>query len=300
MAIFSEHIKGLSSGGIYTNIDFLDNDTPNISVGGDKGNIVTTNRLNTFKQPTIFSKPTTFNNTLEVKNGESDIFKVTLNDGVTVSSKATFTNILTVGGAATFNNTLAIKNENTDLLKVTAGEGLKVTSAATFTNGLTVVKGALKVNEGESTFENGVNAAWFNATSDERAKDEIHRLDNQFIVLREIANWNFYSFNYKSSPQERQIGIIAQEHLDTKERLGFEVVSNPEATGENGDYMCVKEGKIVYLALQAIQALNSLRKADEDQIKSLQKENANLRGRVQDLQKQISLIAEKLKRDFNN
>lgn len=64
--------------------------------------------------------------------------------------------------------------------------------------------------------------------------------------------------------------------------------------------MCVKEGKIVYLALQAIQALNSLRKADEDQIKSLQKENANLRGKIQDLQKQISLIAEKLKRDFHN
>ena len=278
MAIFSQHIKGLSSGGIYTNIDFLDNDTPTISVKddkGDRGNIVTTKRVNTFEQTA------TFNSTL------------TVGGAATFSQPATFNNTLTVGGAATFNNTLEVKKGTNSIFKIDDEAKVEVKGKATFLNGLTV-------SEGESTFTNGINAAWFNATSDERAKDEIHRLDNQFIVLREIANWNFYSFNYKSSPQERQIGIIAQEHLDTKERLGFEIVSNPEATGENGDYMCVKEGKIVYLALQAIQALNSLRKADEDQIKSLQKENANLRGKIQDLQKQISLIAEKLKRDFHN
>ena len=295
MAIFSQHIKGLSEGGKNTEIVFLDNDTPTIKIGVDdeKGNIVTTKRENTFSKPATFSNTltvegaATFSNTLTVGGA------ATFNESATFNQLATFSNTLTVGGAATFNSTLEVKKGTNSIFKINDEAKVEVNGKATFLNGLTV-------SEGESTFRNGINAAWFNATSDERAKDEIHRLDNQFIVLREIANWNFYSFNYKSSPQERQIGIIAQEHLDTKERLGFEIVSNPEATGENCDYMCVKEGKIVYLALQAIQALNSLRKADEDQIKSLQKENANLRGKIQDLQKQISLIAEKLKRDFHN
>ena len=295
MAIFSQHIKGLSEGGKNTEIVFLDNDTPTIKIGvnDEKGNIVTTDRVNTFSKSATFSDiltvggAATFSNTLTVGGA------ATFNESAAFNNPATFSNTLTVGGAATFNSTLEVKKGTDSIFKINDEAKVEVKGKATFLNGLTV-------SEGESTFTNGINAAWFNATSDERAKDEIHRLDNQFIVLREIANWNFYSFNYKSSPQERQIGIIAQEHLDTKERLGFEIVSNPEATGENCDYMCVKEGKIVYLALQAIQALNSLRKADEDQIKSLQKENANLRGKIQDLQKQISLIAEKLKRDFHN
>ena len=295
MAIFSQHIKGLSEGGKNTEIVFLDNDTPTIKIGVDdeKGNIVTTKRENTFSKPATFSNTLTVEGAATFSNTLTAGGAATFNESATFNQLATFSNTLTVGGAATFNSTLEVKKGTNSIFKINDEAKVEVNGKATFLNGLTV-------SEGESTFTNGINAAWFNATSDERAKDEIHRLDNQFIVLREIANWNFYSFNYKSSPQERQIGIIAQEHLDTKERLGFEIVSNPEATGENGDYMCVKEGKIVYLALQAIQALNSLRKADEDQIKSLQKENANLRGKIQDLQKQISLIAEKLKRDFNN
>jgi len=93
------------------------------------------------------------------------------------------------------------------------------------------------------------NALYFNATSDRRAKTDI--VQSTFSALDIVNKLPIYNFKYKSD-NSNSIGIIAQEAL--KVNAGnFDLVINPQASGENGDYMSVKESKLVYIAWKAIQ-----------------------------------------------
>ena len=60
---------------------------------------------------------------------------------------------------------------------------------------------------------------------------------------------------------------MAQDLLDIKIN-DFSFVENSAATGENGDYMSVRESKLVYLLLEGIKELqievNNLRKEVEE------------------------------------
>jgi hypothetical protein len=60
-----------------------------------------------------------------------------------------------------------------------------------------------------------------------------------------------YTFNYKNS-DKITIGLLAQEMLPYN-LDGATFVSNPDATGENGDYMSITESKLIYLLLKGIQ-----------------------------------------------
>lgn len=95
-----------------------------------------------------------------------------------------------------------------------------------------------------------VQAPYFNATSDRRAKDNIRPLTTS--ALDWINNTTIYSFNYLANP-ESTVGVIAQELYPLGD-VSF--VKNVAATGENGDYMSVTESKLVYVALKAIQELS--------------------------------------------
>ena len=92
-------------------------------------------------------------------------------------------------------------------------------------------------------------AGYFNATSDARAKENIRKAD--FSALSIVNSLPIYNFNYKNSDKP-SIGVIAQEAAEFNID-DFSLVENMEATGENNDYMSIKESKLIYILWKAIQ-----------------------------------------------
>lgn len=113
-----------------------------------------------------------------------------------------------------------------------------------------------------------IHAPYFNTTSDIRAKKDISK--STFAARDIIKALPIYNYTLKEDNQ-KTIGIIAQDALDLK--LGdFELVKNKEATGENGDYMSIKESKLVYVAWKAIQEQEEIiekQQQEIDELKSL-------------------------------
>lgn len=109
-------------------------------------------------------------------------------------------------------------------------------------------------------------ALFFNATSDRRAKTDI--TPASFSALSVVQNLPVYSFKYNTNPTP-VIGLIAQEaayyNLD-----GFNMVDNLLATGENSDFMQMKESKLVYVLWKAVQELS-------DQVNDLKSQLASLK-----------------------
>lgn len=96
---------------------------------------------------------------------------------------------------------------------------------------------------------NHCQAGYFNATSDARAKENIRKAD--FSALSIVNSLPVYNFNYKNS-EKPSIGVIAQEAAEFNID-DFSLVENIEATGENNDYMSIKESKLIYILWKAIQ-----------------------------------------------
>lgn len=99
---------------------------------------------------------------------------------------------------------------------------------------------------------NYCQALFFNATSDRRAKENFNKLNSGFLDI--IKKVQIYSFNYKTDETQRTIGLIAQELQDI-DIDGFSLVDNKNATGENGDFMMIRESKLIYVLLGAVQEL---------------------------------------------
>ena len=101
--------------------------------------------------------------------------------------------------------------------------------------------------------EHKCEALYFNATSDRRAKSNITPV--QFSALSVVNKLPVYTFQYLNV-EEPVIGLIAQEaaghNLD-----GFNMVTNLDASGEFGDFMQMKESKLVYVLWKAIQELSA-------------------------------------------
>ena len=111
-----------------------------------------------------------------------------------------------------------------------------------------------------------VEAPYFNATSDIRAKTNINPFNTSAIDI--IKSLNTYTYTYKDSGLI-SYGIMAQD-VQTLKINDFTFVNNPNASGENGDYMSIKEDKLVYLLLEAV-------KEQQKQIDKLEKEIEVLR-----------------------
>lgn len=109
-----------------------------------------------------------------------------------------------------------------------------------------------------------VEAPYFNATSDRRAKEDLLPFSGKALdIINQIQT---FTYRYKDTKQV-SYGVMAQDLLDIKIN-DFSFVENAAATGENGDYMSVRESKLVYLLLEGIKELqievNNLRKEVEE------------------------------------
>lgn len=109
-----------------------------------------------------------------------------------------------------------------------------------------------------------VEAPYFNATSDRRAKEDPLPFNGKALDI--INKIQTFTYKYKDTKQV-SYGVMAQDLLDIKIN-DFSFVENAAATGENGDYMSVRESKLVYLLLEGIKELqievNDLRKEVEE------------------------------------
>lgn len=94
------------------------------------------------------------------------------------------------------------------------------------------------------------NATSFNATSDYRAKKDIAQLDIQALPI--IMDTPIYTFRYKKNDIP-SVGVLAQDLAEINLTHDLTLVDNPKATGENNDFMTVKESKLVYILWKAIQ-----------------------------------------------
>lgn len=109
-------------------------------------------------------------------------------------------------------------------------------------------------------------AQYFNATSDARAKSNI--TPAQFSALDVIKQLPIYKFNYLNI-EEPVIGLIAQEAAE-HDLDGFNMVDNLDAAGEFGDYMQIKESKLVYVLWKAVQELTDEVNSLKAQIQQLE------------------------------
>ena len=95
-----------------------------------------------------------------------------------------------------------------------------------------------------------MEALYFNATSDKRAKIHIKPVTDS--VLQIVKQMQLYTYIYKDT-QTPSIGMLAQDMNWTIN--GFDFVQNREATGRKGDYMTVHESKLVFVLWKAVQEL---------------------------------------------
>lgn len=98
--------------------------------------------------------------------------------------------------------------------------------------------------------QNSCNALYFNATSDIRAKTKVQHAS--FKALNIVKSLPVYTFNYKETGSPA-IGLIAQDAAKISFGSDFSLVNNETASGENGDYMTIKESKLIYVLWKAIQ-----------------------------------------------
>lgn len=110
-----------------------------------------------------------------------------------------------------------------------------------------------------------IHAPYFNTTSDIRAKKDISK--STFAARDIVKALPIYNYTLKEDNQ-KTIGIMAQDALDIN--LGdFELVKNKEATGKDGDYMAIKESKLVYVAWKAIQEQEEIIEKQQQEIDEL-------------------------------
>lgn len=178
------------------------------------------------------------------------------------------------GGNLTVNSTLTV-NKNTLLksqLEVNSTTTLKGTvSIENTTNAISAETGALTVAGGIGVggaiySGSSCTAVFFNATSDKRAKENIRPANYSALDL--IKKLPVYIYNYKNS-NETVTGILAQDLLEVQPKE-LNLVSNINATGENNDYMSIKNDKLMFVLMKAIQE-------QQEQIEQLKSEIDNIK-----------------------
>ena len=151
------------------------------------------------------------------------------------------------GGTITADNYTFNKNKKIDI-DWSAVDSVKLPGSAIFNKNETRLNTTVFVNSLTAT--NQIEASYFNSTSDIRAKKDIAKID--FSALNLISSVPVYSYKYKNDiTNTSTIGVMAQDLLPYQERL--QLVSNEKATGENNDYMSIKDNKLIFILWKAIQ-----------------------------------------------
>lgn len=147
----------------------------------------------------------------------------------------------------------------------TIDKNLTVSKDLISNNSLTINNGSIKtaINSEITTnapiiSTNYVQATYFTATSDLRAKDIISPLD-PLTCLNIVRSIPIYSYTYKSNPNEVEIGAIAQdlEIFDSKNYFnGFNFVKDNNSNGID-KFKSLKESKLIYLLWGSIQQMQT-------------------------------------------
>ena len=278
MAIFIPHIKGCEeNGNIYTWIKWQgrfsggssDNhfQTPKIEVK-DTRDIATTN-TDLGYIITSEAERQSINKIISIPN----IQKITKLDFSSVGSIQSTTDNTTLQFLGAANKKVEIKSltelnlygtTRTYLQANTADTSINLASNATpstiiykaaehnFASGYVVIGsvGSEDKVDGSLYIQNSCNALYFNATSDIRAKTNLQHAS--FKALNIVKSLPVYTFNYKETGSPA-IGLIAQDAAKISFGSDFSLVNNETASGENGDYMTIKESKLIYVLWKAIQ-----------------------------------------------
>lgn len=150
-----------------------------------------------------------------------------------------------------------LKSTNAEISK------LKVTDTSSFSKEV-IMQENLTVNKVINAKDH-IEAPYYNTTSDRRAKTNIQEAN--FAALDIVKNVPVYSFEYKTNPFESTIGIMAQDILQNQDKL--DLVSNSNASGENDDYMSLKENRLIYVLWKAIQEQQEEIKQLKSQVEEL-------------------------------
>lgn len=153
--------------------------------------------------------------------------------------------------------TPALKSTNAEITQ------LKVTDTSSFGKAVTI-QDNLTVNKIINAKDH-IEAPYYNTTSDRRAKTNIQEAN--FAALDIVKNVPVYNFVYKLNPSESTIGIMAQDVLQNQDKLNL--VSNSNASGENDDYMSLKENRLIYVLWKAIQEQQEEIKQLKSQVEEL-------------------------------
>ena len=120
---------------------------------------------------------------------------------------------------------------------------------------------------GSLTSTSKIEALYFNATSDSRAKTILGKVPN---ALSTIVDTPIYEYFYTDDAKKTElIGILAQDLLKNGDE--FHIVNNQSATGVNGDFMTIKEDRLTFVLWKALQELT-------EEVKELRNEVNELRG----------------------
>lgn len=273
MAIFIPHIKGCDDANvIYTWIEWPDhggitplikyNTTNNLTGAQPLGNIITSEAENQ-----KINKAISIPNIQEIK--KLDFFSagsISLNNNNTawkflgeadknleINSQA---ELNLYGATKTY---LQAGSDATSITLTSTTVDTTTTSIIThkakehnFSSGyVTIGNGGNATKEDYSLYiQNSCNALYFNATSDIRAKTKVQHAS--FKALNIVKSLPVYTFNYKETGSP-SIGLIAQDAAKISFGSDFSLVNNETASGENGDYMTIKESKLIYVLWKAIQ-----------------------------------------------
>lgn len=132
------------------------------------------------------------------------------------------------------------------------GGPLEANGAAIFNSSLIVSGSATFSSTLEAagiTSTSSCTATYFNATSDKRAKENLKLATYSALDL--INKLPIYIYNYKNNT-ETVTGILAQDLLEAQPKE-LDLVTNVNATGENNDYMSIKQDKLLFVLMKAIQ-----------------------------------------------
>ena len=158
--------------------------------------------------------------------------------------------------------------------KLSDNPWLSVQGYSEFTGNIKILSGGLTLSRDDIIVEKGcvkvaedcVEAVYFNATSDKRSKENIQLAT--YSALELINKLPIYTFNYKNQ-KETVTGILAQDLLETQPKE-LDLVSNINATGEDNDYMSIKNDKLMFVLMKAIQE-------QQEQIEALKLEIENIK-----------------------
>lgn len=257
MALNWQHIKGIyGSEPLYTFIEFS-NTTYNA------------NSNNTFDYaPTIWygvnnSKDKELGHIITEKaTGQKIEHTLTINDLLTCNKGIKISNSIENINDSNNNFKISFSSANkSDYITLKASENknleLTIPTQGKFTvNANTILSDNNRLEVGTNSIsrttitKDYVEAPYFNATSDMRAKENIIPFNGDAIKI--ITSLPTYTFNYKNS-DIISYGILAQDLVNTKIN-DFSFIENINASGENNDYMKVKESKLIYLLIEGIKA----------------------------------------------